>query len=136
MATKIDVTTGYADVNDGRLYFETAGEGDSIVFVHAGIADRRMWDAQFAAFAQDHLAVRYDMRGHGESSVPAGEYSHARDLYALLSLLGIERTILVGCSMGGEFSMDFAASYPHMIKGLVMVCSMPPGLPLDESLYS
>lgn len=137
MATKLDVTVGYADVNDGRLYFESAGDGDdSIVFVHAGIADSRMWNPQYPDFAKDHLVTRYDMRGYGESSLKSGEFSHARDLYALLSLLGIEQTVLVGCSMGGTICMDFAVSYPHMVRGLVMVCSDPPGFSFDETNFT
>lgn len=135
MATKLDVTIGYADVNDGRLYFESAGDGDSIVFVHAGIADSRMWNPQYPDFATDHLVTRYDMRGYGESSLQQGEFCHARDLYALLSLLGIKHTVLVGCSMGGSTCMDFAMSYSHMVRGLVMVCSDPPGFAPDREKY-
>ncbi len=125
--TKLDVTAGYADVNDIRLYFETAGQGESIVFVHAGIADRRLWNHQFPVFARDHMVVRYDMRGYGHSSLQQGPFSHTRDLWALLSVLGIRSAVLVGCSIGGSVCLDFALSYPKLVRGLVMVCSSPPG---------
>lgn len=136
MAAKLDVTSGYADVNGARLYFETAGEGDTLVFVHAGIADRRLWDHQFSVFARDHLVVRYDLRGFGLSSLRQGAFSHTRDLYALLSLLGIEQAVLVGCSIGGEISLDYTLSYPNRVRGLVMVCSMPRGLPWDDAVQA
>lgn len=131
MATKLDVTAGFADVNGARLYFQTAGQGESIVFVHAGIADHRLWNEQFEHFAADYQVTRYDMRGYGQSSLQSGEFSHTRDLHALLSLLGVKRTVLVGCSMGGQYSFDFAASFPDMVKGLVMVCAIPSGLQMD-----
>ena len=136
MATKLDVTTGYADVNGVRLYFENAGKGESVVFVHAGIADRRLWNHQFPVVARDHMALRYDMRGYGHSSLQNGAFSHTRDLWALLSVLGIRSAVLVGCSIGGSVCMDFALSYPKMVRGLAMVCSMPQGLPWDETVQA
>lgn len=127
MATKLDITTGYANVNDARLYFETAGDGEALVFIHAGIADSRLWNHQFRHFADDYLSVRYDMRGYGESSTATEDFSHTRDLAALLSLLGIKSAILVGCSMGGMVAIDFALSHPQLVKGLVTVGSAPAG---------
>jgi 3-oxoadipate enol-lactonase len=129
MVTKLAVTTGFADVNEARLYFETAGDGErSIVFIHAGIADHRLWNNQIPAFARDYLTVRYDMRGYGQSSLQKGPFSHTRDLASLLLVLGIRSAVLVGCSMGGLVALDFALAYPRMVEGLVMVCSGPSGL--------
>ena len=60
-------TTGFAEVNKARLFYETTGDGQPVVFVHAGLADSGMWDAQFHTFAAHHRAIRYDMRGFGQS---------------------------------------------------------------------
>jgi pimeloyl-ACP methyl ester carboxylesterase len=127
MVTKREITTGYANVNDARLYFETAGDGEALVFVHAGIADNRLWDHQFRHFADDYLTVRYDMRGYGQSSIATEDFSHTRDLAALLSLLGIRSAILVGCSMGGMVAIDLALAYPRLVRALVTVGSTPAG---------
>ena len=63
--------SGYADINEVRLYYEMAGEGSYLVLMHAGCADRRMWDKQFSAFAQRYHVLRYDMRGYGNSTLAA-----------------------------------------------------------------
>jgi len=89
---------GYAEVGGARFYYEVAGHGDPIVFVHAGIADGRMWDAQFDVFAQRYRVLRYDRRGFGNTAMVAGGFSHHLDLHGLLEFLGIEGAYLVGCS--------------------------------------
>src|SRR3989442_975702 len=53
------------EVNGARLAYDEAGAGPAIVFLHAGVADRSMWDPQFAAFAGSFRCVRYDFRGFG-----------------------------------------------------------------------
>lgn len=124
-------TTGFADVNGARLYYETAGAGRPVVFVHAGLADSGMWDGQFAAFAACCRAIRYDMRGFGRSVPVKGKYSHAEDLAALLKFLGVSQASLVGCSQGGSVILDFALAYPAAAAALVLVSTSPVGLELD-----
>ncbi len=64
-------TSGMIEVKGGSIYYETAGEGRAIVFNHAGFVDSRMWDTQWAFFAENYRVVRLDMRGYGRSSAPA-----------------------------------------------------------------
>ena len=115
--------TGFADVNGARLYYEMAGDGHPLVFVHVGIAASRMWDDQFAVFAKHYRVVRYDMRGFGQSQPVPGEFSFSADLHSLLQHLGIEQAHLIGCSMGGAAIIDFALEHPDMVTALVPVCS-------------
>jgi 3-oxoadipate enol-lactonase len=56
-------TTRYVDLHDGKLYYEMAGDGDTLVLGHAGFVDSRMWDAQWDAFTQKYRVIRFDMRG-------------------------------------------------------------------------
>lgn len=114
---------GFAGVNGTRIYYEVAGTGHPLVLVHAGIADLRMWDGQVRVFAEHYSVVRYDMRGFGRSSMVAGPFSHRRDLYDLLRVLGIERACLVGCSKGGQTIIDLALEHPEMVDALVLVGS-------------
>jgi 3-oxoadipate enol-lactonase len=114
------VTTGFAPVAGGRLWFETAGSGPAVVMLHAGIADRRMWDEQIGPFAEQYRVVRYDMRGHGQSDVPSAAYSDRQDLAALLGYLGIERAWLVGVSGGARLATDTALELPSLVAGLVL----------------
>ena len=78
------VRTGFADINGAKIYYEVAGEGQPFLMVHAGIADKSMWDAQFDFFARDYQVVRYDMRGFGQSPPVADDYQRHEDMRALL----------------------------------------------------
>ncbi len=120
--------SGFAASDGARLYYEIAGEGEPLVLVHAGIADGRMWDGQFAAFARRYQVIRYDMRGFGRSAMVRGPFSHHEDLRALLDSLGIERAFFVGCSIGGRTIIDFALEYPARVRALVPVGSALSGL--------
>jgi pimeloyl-ACP methyl ester carboxylesterase len=112
-------TAGYADVEDGHLYYERAGEGFPVVLLHPSLWDLRIWDPQFEAFAEHHDVVRYDLRGYGRSEAPSHPYSDLRDLRHLLGELGIERCALVGCSLGAQLAIDFVLAHPHVADAVV-----------------
>jgi 3-oxoadipate enol-lactonase len=114
------------------LDYETAGEGQPIVFIHAGIADRRMWQTQAEPFSSHFQIVRYDLRGFGQSPVVTGRYAHYQDLADLLDHLGIEQAVLVGCSKGGAVALDFALAYPERVKALVLVAAAVHGLRIES----
>jgi pimeloyl-ACP methyl ester carboxylesterase len=114
---------GDIEVNGARLAYDEAGSGPAIVFSHAALADRRMWDHQFHHLAENHRVVRYDWRGYGGSADAEGTYSHAEDLLGLLNALGIDRALLVGCSMGGGHCVDVALAAPDRVSGLVLFCA-------------
>ena len=124
--------TGFADVNNASLYYETLGEGQALVLLHAGIADLRMWDPQFEAFARDFRVIRYDRRGFGRSEMVDGPFSQPDDLRGLLDHLGVERASFVGCSMGGAVAIDFVLGFPHRAHALVLVASAVGGYESDE----
>jgi 3-oxoadipate enol-lactonase len=109
-----------------KLYREQAGAGPAVVLVHEAIADSRMWDPQWETFPRSHLTVRFDQRGYGHSPIGPGVFSHARDLVDLLDEVGLERTSLVGGSLGGRVALEAAVAQPDRIEKLVL---MNPGLP-------
>lgn len=124
--------SGLAPVKDARLYYEIAGEGEPFVMIHAGVADSRQWNNEFAHFADRYLVLRYDLRGYGKSEPVAGEFSHLADLTALLDYLKIDRPLIaMGCSMGGGIAMNLALERPSAVRALIMVGSGPAGLKLD-----
>jgi pimeloyl-ACP methyl ester carboxylesterase len=127
----VTTTTGYADLNDGKLYYEMAGEGEALVCGHAGFVDNRMWDAQWNAFAQGHRVIRYDMRGYGKSDPAAGSRNRRADLVQLMDHLRVERAVLLGCSMGGEIMIDFTLEHPERVSALITVSSAPGGFQLQ-----
>jgi 3-oxoadipate enol-lactonase len=123
---------GLVTCNNARLYYEVAGEGQPFVMIHAGVADNRQWNNEFAHFANRYRVLRYDLRGFGQSEPVEGEYNHLQDLTALLDSLHMDQPlILMGCSMGGSLAMDYALTYPHKVKALIMAASAPSGLQLD-----
>jgi len=113
--------SGYADVKGVHLYYEVDGEGADLVLVHAGCADRRMWDKQFSTLASDYRVLRYDMRGYGKSSLITTPFSNRDDLSHLLEVLGILQAHFVACSMGSLAVTDFALEHPEKVKSLVLV---------------
>jgi len=99
-----------------------AGDGPVVVFLHAGVADHRMWLSQVAAVAAaGDRALAYDRRGFGEAVAANVPFSHLDDLGAVLNARGVRRAVLVGCSMGGGLAVDFALAQPARVAGLVLV---------------
>jgi pimeloyl-ACP methyl ester carboxylesterase len=129
------ITTGFAEVNGTRLYYEIAGEGHPLTLVHGGLVDRRLWDDQFDVFAQHYRVIRYDIRGFGDSdSVQSGlaPYSLEQDLYELLRFLGVEKTYLMGLSLGGAIATNFTLEHPEMVDALILVGSGLEGFEASE----
>ncbi len=124
--------SGFAPSDGARLYYEISGSGESLVLVHTGIADSRMWDGRLATFARRYRVIRYDMRGFGRSAMVEGPFSHHEDLRALLDSLGIERVFLVGCSIGGRAIIDFTLEHPERVRALVPVGSALSGFDAGE----
>ncbi|HEV2914515.1 MAG TPA: alpha/beta hydrolase [Pyrinomonadaceae bacterium] len=114
---------GFAELSGARFYYEVAGEGHPLVLVHAGIADLRMWDEQFDAFAAHYRVIRYDRRGFGRTTSRSEPFSHHQDLQSVMCFFGLEGSYLLGCSQGGKTILDFALEYPSMAKALVLVAS-------------
>ncbi len=118
---------GTVEVAGSTLHYEAAGTGHPLVLIHAGVADHRMWDGPFAAFARSYRVIRYDTRGYGASLTEDVEFSNREDLAALLDHLGITRAHLLGVSRGGQIAMDFTLERPSKVSALIMVASGPGG---------
>ena len=102
-----------------RIAHEIAGDGPTVVLVHAGIADSRMWHPQWATYPARFRVVRYDLRGFGSSPLLPEPYSHARDLVALLEEVG--PASVVGVSLGGRVALEAAVARPDLVEALVLV---------------
>lgn len=124
--------SGFLTVPGARLWFDDRGGGPAVVFTHAGIADHRMWDAQLPTFAMDHRVVRWDMRTFGRSTNDETPYSTRADLLAILDHLGIDRAILIGCSIGGGVTLSFGVEHPERVAALVLIAPSVAGLELPE----
>jgi len=123
--------TGFAEVAGTKLYYEVLGEGHPLVLVHGGYMDRRMWDDQFAVFAEYYRVIRYDVRGFGKTELPQIPYADRQDLHDLLTFLCVEKAYLLGLSLGGVIATDFTLDYPNMVDALVLVGSPVSGFPVE-----
>ena len=107
-----------------QIGYDQAGTGDVVILVHAGLADRRMWDHQQADLARTHRVVRYDWRGYGGSSDLTSEVSHHDDLLAVMDGLAIPTATLVGASMGGCYALDVALAQPARVRSLCLISAV------------
>jgi pimeloyl-ACP methyl ester carboxylesterase len=119
-------------VPGGTIAYEVAGEGDPIVLLHEGIADRRMWDRELPRLARHHRVARYDLRGFGGSSPASAPFSPVRDLAGLIDHLEMERPLIVGPSMGGKIALDFALAHPGKVGGLCLIAPGYSGMDYDH----
>jgi len=117
------------EVPGATLTYDVAGDpaDPAVLFVHAGVATRAMWDPQFADLAADHFVVRYDTRGYGESPGTDEPFADRHDLIAVLDAVGASRVTVVGASRGGRIALDAALDAPDRIGALVTVGSTPSG---------
>jgi pimeloyl-ACP methyl ester carboxylesterase len=135
MSKSAQLATGFAEVNGTQIYYEMLGAGHPFVLIHGGYMDRRMWDDQFHAFAEHYRVIRYDARGFGKSELPQLPYADRQDLYDLLKVLGVEKTYLLGLSLGGIIAIDFTLEHPTLVDALILVGSPVAGFP-RELLYT
>ena len=116
----------HAQARDGtRLYYEEAGGGTPLIFIHEFAGDHRSWEPQMRFFARTFRCIAYDARGFPPSDVPedGARYSqaHARDdVVAVLDHLKIDRAHVVGLSMGGFAALHVGIAYPKRARSLVI----------------
>lgn len=129
----------HVTVNGARIHYERSGSGFPVLFIHAGIADGRMWEPQAKAWANRFDMIRPDLRGFGDSELPPEPFANRDDLVALLDHLGVDKAHVVGCSMGGTAAIDLALEYPERVERLVLVAGGISGSDLgatDAALFA
>ncbi len=125
------MTTTEVVAGAARLACDVDGAGGTVVLVHAGIADARMWDPLVARLADRWRVVRHDLRGYGRSALPPGPFSHVEDLDAVLAAVGGEPVHLVGASLGGRVALDLALEQPAAVRSLVLLGAVVSGFEPD-----
>src|SRR3954462_7895030 len=103
------------------LHIEDEGQGDPVVLAHAGVTDRRIWDAAVPALvAAGHRVIRYDLPGYGLSSRPTEPRSLVAVALEVLAATGVESAHWVGLSQGGATGVDVALAHPERIRSLAL----------------
>jgi 3-oxoadipate enol-lactonase len=116
----------YAVTSDKvRLYYEEAGSGTPIIFLHEFAADHTNWEPQMRYFSRGHRCIAYSARGYTPSDVPpsseAYSYKHFyTDALAVLDHLGIDKAHLVGLSMGSYSSLQIGLNAPQRARSMTL----------------
>lgn len=122
-------------VNDVLLAYDDHGIGLPVIFLHAFPLNRHMWEGEMLALLADqrYRLISLDWRGFGESELlPSPRQPTistmpllANDVAGLMELLGIEKAVLCGLSMGGYVAFAFARAYPERLSGLILADTRP-----------
>lgn len=127
----------WAEINGIRMFYESHGEGDAIVFAHGAGGNHLSWYQQVPLFSKKYRCVTFDHRGFGRTADVAegpGANAYPDDLRALMDHLGIEKAVLVAQSMGGSSCMGFTVAWPERVRGLVMADTT--GAMVDDGITS
>jgi pimeloyl-ACP methyl ester carboxylesterase len=116
----------FANSNGVTLYYEEAGKGDPIVFVHEFAHDMTSWDPQIAYFSRRYRCISYNARGYPPSDVPEAhsKYSQAiatDDIANVMRHLKVRKAHIIGCSMGGYATLHFGLRYASMARSLTVL---------------
>jgi pimeloyl-ACP methyl ester carboxylesterase len=115
----------HVSARDGtRLYYEEAGGGTPVVFVHEYAGDWRSWEAQMRHFSRAHRCITYSQRGYLPSDVPTKPERYSQDIFrddviALMDALKIDKAHIVGHSMGAYTALHAGVHYPKRCISVV-----------------
>ena len=119
----------YAAANDGtKLYYEEAGRGTPIVFVHEFSGDYRSWEAQMRHFARRYRCIAFNTRGYPPSDVPKARAKYSQpividDVAAIMQHLKLRKAHIVGCSMGARTALGFGITYAARCLSVILKLS-------------
>ncbi|WP_368912016.1 alpha/beta fold hydrolase [Taklimakanibacter deserti] len=119
--------TDFAEVGSVRLRYSVSGAGPDLLLIHGVGSEHEDWDGVVAALKSSYRTIAFDLRGHGESSKPAGPYAlddFVMDARGLLDKLGVERCHLAGFSLGGLVAQGFALSYPERLHSVILLSTV------------
>ena len=127
----------FADLPHARIHYALSGHSTNpaLILSNSLGTNFSMWDAQAPSFEKNFHLLRYDMRGHGQSSVTPPPYSVpelASDVLALADSLAIDRFHFCGLSIGGMIGMSLALQSPQRL-GKLILCSTAPKIGTPES---
>ncbi len=116
----------YATSDGVQLYYEEAGKGTPIVFVHEFSGDLRSWEAQIQHFSRRYRCIAFNARGYAPSDVPTAPSKYSQriavdDIASVMRHLGVRKAHIMGCSMGARATLQFGLAYPRMAITLTCI---------------
>ena len=113
-----------------RIAYESFGDGPALLLMQGIGYARWSWDPIVPALAERFRVLSFDNRGIGESDVPPSPYTArqlAEDGIAVLDDAGVDRSHVLGASLGGMAAQELAAGFPQRVDKLVLACTTPGG---------
>ncbi|GGI03088.1 MULTISPECIES: alpha/beta fold hydrolase [Mammaliicoccus] len=112
---------GMFNATGANIYFESKGNGENILLLHAGIADSRMWDNKFHLLSEKYRVVRLDLPGFGLSDFTGGNYSYSNIINEILTHLDINHTHILAASFDGKIAIDFYLDHSEKCLSLALL---------------
>jgi pimeloyl-ACP methyl ester carboxylesterase len=107
-----------------QLAVSQTGAGQTLVFLHAAVADRRSWQPLIGALSEtmgSFQGVSYDRRGFGDSTFAEERHSRVGDLVAVLDACDLASAVLIGNSQGGRIAIDASLLHAERVRALVLI---------------
>ena len=124
------MTATFADNAGVRIAYESFGDGPALLLIQGIGYARWSWDPIVPTLAERFRVLSFDNRGIGESDVPPSPYTArqlAEDGIAVLDDAGVDRSHVLGASLGGMAAQELAAGFPQRVDKLVLACTTPGG---------
>ncbi len=131
----VSVKDGFVPTGDDSLFYRENGEGHLVLFIHAGVADSRMWIPQIEAVPDGFHFVAFEQRGFGRSEVGTNEYADHLDALAVLDHFTADTAVVVGCSIGASTALQVTIEAPNRVAGLVLIGANSPGVEPPNGYY-
>jgi len=141
----VKIESRFAKLDDVRLHYLAAGEGEPVILLHGYAQNSHMWRPLIAELAKTNTVIAPDLRGFGQSSKPANRYdqppkgydkkSMAQDIRALVASLGLKRVRIAGHDIGLMVAYAYAAQYPAEVDRIALMDAFLPGVGKWESVW-
>ena len=127
----------FADIDGVRLHYQDKGTGQALVLMHGLSSSTYTWKDVFEPLSKSFRVIAVDLKGHGFSAKPDGDYTRRAQgvlVTHLLDHLQIDKAWFAGNSMGGEIALNIALQNPQRVQGLVLIDSAGVNVPGNASL--
>lgn len=128
----------FANSGSARIYFEVAGDGEAVLLIPGLGGNTKQMAAISTALAETHHVITVDPRGAGQSDKPNIPYTGeilVEDMIAVLDASEIERTAVIGISMGGMIGQELAIRHPERVRMLMLSVTYAANDPWSERMW-
>lgn len=115
---------GYVEVNGARIFYKVQGQGEPMVLIHGYPLSGELFARNRDALARRYKVITIDLRGYGMSrapEVPASISLYAKDVFDVMSKLGVPEAIIGGMSMGGPIVFEMYRQAPERFRGMILM---------------